>query len=106
MQSKKKYLVACSFKLVVKEKCHIDYKYYNLTKLFNIRSFTFVHSSEMEAHSARQYTNICRSAISELSLIKHTEINFESILSITNVKEMPNLQTHTQHTLIRVHLGL
>ena len=26
---------------------------YTIAKLFNIRIFTFVHSSEMEAHSAR-----------------------------------------------------
>ena len=41
-----------------------------------------------------------RSAKSELSSSKHTEINFESILSNMYVKEMPNLDT--THT----HLGL
>ena len=34
--------------------------------------------------------------------MKHTKINFESILPITYVKEMSNLHTHTQHTLIGV----
>ena len=73
----------------------------NNTKLSNIGSFTIVCTlNEIE-------TNICRSAISEKSLIKHTEINFESILFITYVKEMPNLHTHTHntHSLV-VHLGL
>ena len=51
----------------------------------------------MEAHSARPITNISRTAISGQSLIKHTEINFESKPSITYVKEMPNLHTHTTH---------
>ena len=32
------------------------------------------------------------------SLIKHTKIYFDSIPSITYVKEMPNLHTHTKHT--------
>ena len=36
----------------------------NVSKLSNIRSFTFVHSSEMDAHSVRPWTNICMSAIS------------------------------------------
>ena len=58
-----------------------------LTKII-IRSFTFIHSSEMEEYSARPQTKICRSAIREYSLIKQTEINFESIPSITFVKEM------------------
>ena len=40
----------------------------------------------MEENSARPYTN---------SLIKHTEINFDSIPSIIYVKEMPNLRTHS-----------
>ena len=57
----------------------------------------------MEAHSARPLTNVCKLAIIEI-IIKHTEINFESMLSITYVKEMQNL--HTQHSLIRVHLEL
>ena len=50
------------------------------TKLFDILSITFVHSSEMEDSSARY---------------QFIEINFESILSITYVKEMPNLHTNT-----------
>ena len=31
------------------------------------------------------------------TLIKHTEINFDTIISITYVKEMPNQHTHTTH---------
>ena len=54
------------------------------SKLHNLRSFTFVHSSE--------------------ALIKHTEINFKSILFITHVKEMPNLHTPT-HTYYWFILG-
>ena len=43
---------------------------YNITlwvesKLFNVESFTFVNLSDMDSHSVRAYTNICRSAISE-----------------------------------------
>ena len=41
---------------------------------------------------------ICSSAISEYSLIDHTEINFKSILSITYVKDTPNLHTHTHYS--------
>ena len=61
----------------------------------------------MVAHSNLPKTNICRSAISEQSLVKHTEINLESILFITYVKETPNLHTHTHntHSLV-IHLGL
>ena len=53
----------------------------------------------MEAYSARPLTNICRSEIGKQSLIKHKEINFESILSIMYVKDMSNLHTHNTHSL-------
>ena len=33
--------------------------------LIHVESFSFVHLSDMDSHSARAYTNICRSAISE-----------------------------------------
>ena len=39
-------------------------------------------------------------------LIKHAEINFDSILSITYVKEMQNLQIHTQLTHISDSFGV
>ena len=45
-------------------------------------------------------------SIREYSLIKHTEINFDSILSITYLKEMPIQHTHTQHTLISYSFGI
>ena len=35
------------------------------SKLFDIRSFNFLHSSERVAHSALPKTNICRLAISK-----------------------------------------
>ena len=54
--------------------------------------------SEMEDELARPLTKICSQAIREYSLIKHAEINFDTIISIMYVKEMPNLQTHTTHT--------
>ena len=59
----------------------------------------------MDLHSARAYTNICRSAISELSLIKHTDITFEFIPSITYVKVTP-IYTHTPWGSLVIHLGL
>ena len=41
----------------------ITFKYLSISskksKLFNIESFTFVHSSEMRENLARSYTKIC-----------------------------------------------
>ena len=51
----------------------------------------------MDANSALSLSNLCRSAISELSLIKNTEVTFESIPFITYEKITPNLHTHTTH---------
>ena len=36
--------------------------------------------------------------IRELSLIKHKEFNFDSIVYNTNAKEISNLHTHNTHT--------
>ena len=57
-----------------------------MTKLFDIESFAFLHSSEIEESSVCSYTKIYK---------KHKEINFESIVYsyTTYVKEMSNLHT-------------
>ena len=55
----------------------------------------------MEDNSARSKTKICSEAIiRELSLIKQylSRNYFDSILSITFVKEMPNLHTQITQT--------
>ena len=57
------------------------------------------HSSD-KIFTARPLTKICK------SLIKHKEINFDSITFITYVKEMPNLHTHTHNTLISDPFGV
>ena len=61
------------------------------------RGIIYVHSTEMEESSARSYTKICRLVIREQSLIKHKEINFDSIVYTTYVKQMSNLHS-TQYT--------
>ena len=61
----------------------MDFKHIHLTIFelrFNIESFAFEHLTEMEENSARSYTKVFKLVIRELSLIKHKEINFVSIV--------------------------
>ena len=62
---------------------------------------------QMEESSARSYTKIYRLVIKEWSLIKHNEINFDSIVYTTYVKEMSYLHTHNiqWYTLINDLFG-
>ena len=62
------------------------------------RGIIYVQSTEMEESSARPYTKICRLVIREKSLFKHKELNLNSLVYTTYVKDMSNLHTYNTQT--------